>query len=817
MGDKATSENFHSNWSGSFWLRIVAASLSPLAGAFPARAQTEAARVYPIVIAAKPLPQAVADLSARTGLQVLYTGSQAFQRTSQPVNGTYAPEQALRIMLQGTGITYRFVRPNAVTLEVPRATTPVGAAPAGAIPLDTITVEGGRPGVVGVVASQARVGAKSTIPIAEVPQSISVVTRDELDKRGVEDFNTAVAYTPGVRVIDYPGGQGAPDIYLRGFRAINFLGLYQDGLRAGFNSYDQNVEPYGIERIEVLKGPASVLYGQGAPGGLINLVSKRPTDTAFGEIQLQGGTYNRLQGAFDLGGPVNPDKTVLYRLTGLVRDSDTQLAYTPDDRIFIAPSVTIKPNDQTTFTLLSNYSRFRRGGSEQSLPISGTLLPNPLGQISRNLFLGEPGWNREVQENKSIGYVFDHAFTDRFRFHSASRYTNTASDYDTIGASSSGALLNNRFYRRLPQMRRQSAEMFVTDNNLEWGFDTFALSHKLVVGFDYGNYSRKENRRNGAIAALDIFNPVYGSPITWAPNLVVNTRSDLAQTGLYAQDQIKFDRFIASAGVRQDLATSRVTNFLTNRVDSRQDRALSYRLGLSYQFDNGLTPYVGYSTSFNPQSFNRSDGQPFDPARGKQWEAGVKYQPPGTDTFVTASVFDIRQTNMPAANQLNPGFFDQTGEVRVRGVELEGKANLAPGFDVIASLAYLDAIVTKGPPSLLVKVGNRVATVPDWTGSIWANYTFQNGFADGLRLGGGLRYVGDTTDATNVDHIPGYLLVDLSLNYDLGKLRSELKGFSVNLTVNNLFDKQYYTPSFYTGTVLEGSRRTVLGSLTYRW
>jgi len=677
--------------------------------------------------------------------------------------------------------------------------------------LDPITVQAPTYGTTGVVATHSTTGTKSNTPLREVPAAISVVTRDELDKRGVQDFNSAVSYTPGIRAVDYPGGQGAPDIYIRGYRAVGFLGTYQDGLRGGFNSYDSNIETWGLERIDIIKGPVSALYGQGTPGGVVNMLTKRPQVERLNEVQFQTGSFNRVQAAFDLTGPVSDQ--FAYRLTGLARDADTQFAYTPDRRLYFAPAFTWKPTAQTSITVLASHLALRRGGSEQSLPISGTLGSNPNGSLPRDFFLGDPNFNKEVIKNTSVGYIADHAFNDSWRLHSVARYTLTDTEYHAIGASGSGALINNRIYRRTPYARRQESEGVWADNHIEGKFATGPLRHTMIAGLDYANYERRDERRIGATMNFDIYNPTYPVPIVLpaAPNVRAIQR--IAQVGFYAQDQIRIGQLIVTIGGRHDQVNTTTKNGITGVAVHRKDYAFSYRVGVGYLLESGFVPYASYGTSFNPQPFSRADGSPFDPNKGRQIEAGVKYQPPGFNGSVTVAAFQITQTNVPTADPNNPGFFTQAGETRSRGIEIEGKATLGWGLSVVGSYAYLDAEVTKDT----TLQGKRLEKVPRHSASLWLDYAFPSGDFKGLRLGAGVRYIGNTTNATNVDKIPGYALFDASLSYEMGNLIPAMEGMRLSVSATNLFDKRYFTTAFYQGTVFEGYRRTIYATLAYRF
>lgn len=292
---------------------------------------------------------------------------------------------------------------------------------------------------------------------------------------------------------------------------------------------------------------------------------------------------------------------------------------------------------------------------------------------------------------------------------------------------------------------------------------------------------------------------------------------------------MKWNGFIFTGSVRKDWVDQEIRttfNFpnlplpTLNRttVDQQSFSALSYRVALGYEFDAGVVPYVSYSTSFNPQiAGQRADGSALDPREAKQIEGGVKWQPVGSNALYTASYFEITQTNIPLADPLNPGFFIQTGEAVAKGFELEGKASLFEGFNLIFGFAHLDTKVTKNPSNPAL-VGNRLANAPANTLSLFADYAFPLGSPfGGFRAGAGVRYVGARTDATNVDCIPAYALVDASLSYDLARLDPAWNGAILSVNATNLFDQRYFTSGFYTGYVFEGFRRSVFGTLTYRW
>ena len=796
-----------------FALLLGSASLS--AAVLAQNASAEQSQHYRI--AAGPLSMALSSFASSAGITLPLDPAMVEGKRSAGLNGDYSVAQGFQQLLQGSGL-------QAVPLANGNYGLRKNAAADGPLELDSTSINAtGEQSVTGaidgVVATRTSVGSKTNTAINEIPQSISVITREEMDKRGVQDFNSAVAYTPGVRAIDYVGGQGAPDIYMRGFRSFNLFGIYKDGLRSGFNQYDTDFDTYGLERIDVIRGPASVLYGQMAPGGMINLTSKRPTETPYHEVQLQGGSYDRKQGSIDLGGPVDDDGKLFYRLTAVKRDSGTQVNHSPNNLTYIAPALTWRPDEDTSLTLLTSYLKTRRGGSEQSFPVAGTLHGLPSGHVPSSTYLGNPDIGKYEVENTSIGYSFERQLNADWSFTQNSRYMKAKVDYVNDWSNELDA--DGRTFTFGFQDRPKNTDTFMLDNNLKGLFSTGALEHELLLGIDYAHYTGRESRRDTVdLQSVDIFDPVYDSVANWDPELSVDGKSVVAQKGLYLQDQLKLDNWRLTVGGRKDWVDGREYSYLGDgdRVRQSGDK-FTGRAGLAYLFDNGITPYASYSTSFQPVPGIAYDGSALKPTEGKQYEVGVKYQAPGQDSFISVAAFDLTQKNVVTSYELDPSLNDQTGEVRSRGIEVEGKASLRQGLDLIASYAYTDAEVTKDAPNAagVSREGNTPISVAKHTGALWLDYTVQGGSLVGLGMGVGQRYVGSSYNAQNTLKVPGYSLTDASIRYDLGQLSHNLKGTSVDVSAHNLFDKTYFTPGFYEESVFYGTRRTVVGSLTYNW
>lgn len=672
--------------------------------------------------------------------------------------------------------------------------------------------------VVGYVATTGTTGTKSDVPLVQVPQSVNVITADQIRDQGALSVSQALGYTPGVSVSNF-GALQPTDAYtrIRGFRADQYL----DGMRLpirGDGAASYAIEPYGLERIEVLKGPASGLYGSSGPGGLINMVSKRPTAVPFAEIELQTGSYNRAQAAFDLGGPITSDKQWLYRLTGLVRDADTQVRYAEDNRRFIAPSLTFQPNNQTSLTFLGHYSEEKsRWPFFNLVPPVGSILPNPNGRIARSTNTGEPGYDRLDRSQYGVGYAFEHRFTNDLIFRQNLRYGGVTSQVDAVANVFGFFFTNdNRTTARIPINAYDAADAFTIDNQLLAKFNTGALSHNVVAGIDYRDEdARRVFKQGTAPLFLNIFAPAYGQPVP-APTAVAEDFSAREkQLGLYLQDQVRLGSWLASLSGRADWVDSSFNNFRNNTVINQNDVATTGRAGLSYLFDNGVVPYVSYATSFQPVTGVGATGDAFTPSTGEQVEVGVKYQPVGTNSLFTLAYFDLTQQNVVASDVL--GVRRQTGEIRVRGIEAEAKTEITREFSMMASYAYLDAEITKS--ARLAELGKRPAETPNHQASVWGQYQFLKGPLDGLKLAAGVRYVGQTEDDSHTLFIPDYALLDARVAYDFGALRRDLRGLSMAVNMFNLTDKYYVTGCFSVNATAcaLGQGRKVVASIAYRW
>lgn len=783
-------------------------------------------------IPSQPLASALSEFMRVTDWNVGFTSQSVAGKKSSAVNGSMTPAQALRAMLVGTDISVETSGPATVALVVvSAANTPIETTE-GTTVLTTITVEGESPWgpVAGIVASKAATATKTGTSLRDIPQAINVVTRDQMDKQGVESIVQALRYTPGV-VTQYGDTDVRYDwLTIRGFRPARYL----DGLRLPFGArgYSQpRVEPFGLERAEVLKGPASVLYGQGLPGGMVNMVSKRPQDEEIRAVELQVGKDQRYQTAFDFGGRANENGSVLYRMVGVGRIADTQYDYVTERKAYIAPSLTFKPDEGTSFTLLGQYQKIdsKGGGGAPSLTANGTLYTANYPELSRRAFLGEPGFDRYVVDQAMAGYEFSHEFIAQWTIKQNLRYSYVKSDSQRVAAVClAGMACNPAALYRYAWAFPETSRLFTVDNQAIGKFSTGAMDHTLLFGLDYSLENSEYDESALAIITtpFNVYDPMFGRTPISRPPTAMNIRQNRSQIGIYAQDQIEWDRFVFSLGGRYDWASTetRTRNYTTTGINEStvdpKDRKFTWRAGVVYNFDNGLSPYAGYSTSFNPENGTDYSGNPFEATTGEQYEVGIKYQPVGMDSFVTLSAYQFTQQNVltPDPQHLNNNI--QTGEVRIRGLELEGKAQITNGVSLIASYAYTDSeIIRDNVKNGVSNQGHRLNFVPEHQASIWLDYTVQSSDAwSGLSLGGGARYMGQTYgDTANTFDIPSFTLFDAAIRYDFEKADPQLKGLQASVNVSNLFDKKYVSSCIAATGCYWGEGRTVYGTLKKSW
>lgn len=520
------------------------------------------------------------------------------------------------------------------------------------------------------------------------------------------------------------------------------------------------------------------------------------------EIEAQVGNLNRKQLAADVGGALNSDQSLLYRLVGVGLDSDTQGRYPQGDRpsmdhVYFAPSLLWQPTENTSLTLLTDM----RKGNTRGYSLYAR---RPDGSFS-GVLQGEPKFIKYDQDQFSVGYQFEHKFNERWTVRQNFRFARADVDVNEIFPEE---FSDENTLERFAMATRERLDQILLDTQLHARFDTGRAAHNLLLGIDVSRVDADLKFYSGDAPSLDLRNPVYGLPIGTPDLLEIQGTQMNRQTGLYAQDQIHIDdHWIVTLGARYDWAESETVDQLEDSTDGLRDEAFTGRAGLTYRFANGLAPYVSYTQSFLPQGGIDFDGNPFSPSKGKQYEVGLKYQTPGGRSLFTAALFDLTKTNILTAD-LEHEFFSRTsGERRSRGLELEAETQLTEAWHLSAAYTYLDAEVTK---SNEVDLGKRPIQIPEHTASLWTDYVF-SGALQGFSLSGGVRFVGERFDDwENIYSSPSYTLFDAAIRYETGRWR-------VQLNSANIFDKRYFASGSRGSGYYLGSERTVTLSLKYRW
>lgn len=790
-------------------------------------------------IPAGDLSQALNSLAEQAGLVLAFDSSLTRGKRSNGLNGQYSTDAALAQLLAGSGLQALKIANDRYRLEAIPQTD-------GAMELQATTISGAYQSesptgpVSGYVATRSLSGTKTDTALIETPQSISVVTKDQMRAQNAESLNQILRYSAAV--IPETRGSTASrldQLTIRGFAPATYL----DGLRmpSSRDALPQK-DAFDLERVEVLRGPASVLYGQGTPSGVINMVSKRPLDTPFHEVGVEYGTFNKKRTSFDLSGPLDDQGVYSYRVAGLFDDADGQIEHTETRRQSLSTAFTWRPDDSTSLTLLGHFQKDPKGASYGSMPAWGSVLHSPTGRkIDVDFYDGEKSFEKSDREYYSIGYAFEHHFNDVWTVRQNARYLRSEGQYRSLYSNYLES--DYRTIRRSTIASDVNIDAYALDNQLQAKFDTGPLQHTVLMGADYQNTSTDTKSGSGVYTAgptLDIFDPVYGAAVP-VPAYTSDATSRSEQTGVYLQEQMKWDKWVLLMGGRYDWAsTDNSTLAMTTqkKTKSSQDsKAFTGRLGLVYLFDNGLAPYVSYSESFQPQSGTGYGGSTFQPTEGKQTEIGIKYQPPGSNSFITAAIFDLRQTNVPTldpdASHLCNGSRCQIqdGEVQSRGFELEGKASLNDNLDITAAYAYLDNRISKSnntvryAPISDIGVGPAVAAegtttyaVPRHTASAWADYTLHDGTLKGFGVGAGARYVGSSWgDTANTLKVPGYTLFDAAVHYDIPHINRQGDNLRLAVNATNLANKEYVASCYSYSWCWYGSQRTVQASATYQW
>lgn len=663
-----------------------------------------------------------------------------------------------------------------------------------------------------VVTSQMQSGAtKLATPDIETPQSVSIVTREQFEEQGATSVRQAVSYTLGVYSNQIGASNRFDYIVLRGFSDGSLDNVYLDGLKmmGDTNSHSSLVvDPWFLEDIEVVRGPASVLYGRSSPGGIVALTSRKPSFDAGGEVKLFAGNNNQRGAAFDVAGALDDNDRVAARLSGMTRYADSQFGPLKEERYALMPSLTWRITDQTRLDLMAYLHRDPEGGSHSGLPYDGTVVPHYGQKISNTFYEGEDDYDKYDRRENMVGYNIEHMFDSGWSVRQKLRYLHTDVELNQVYAA---GWLNETELNRGYSGSDEKMSAITLDNQLDGSFDTWQVNHRLLVGIDYQDRSNNTTGYYGAFPPIDAFNPVYGAKPDYI-DMYAREKHKLRQTGYYLQDQMSWDRWRITLGGRYDqVSVSNIDKIKDTRSDLDKNN-FSTRAALLYLFDNGFAPYVSYSTAFTPTSFADENGNLLDPMKGKQWEAGLKYEPEGLNSQFSASVFRINQTNI-ATKEEPTDPYRSIGEIESEGVELEAISQLTDSFRLQAAYTYTDIRYKKSSPE---EQGKRAVYAPRNQASAWLSYDVKSGPLDGLTLGSGVRYVnGITSDRLNTHTLPSYTLVDMVIGYDLTNIG--IKGLSAQLNVNNLTDKRYVAACNSLSYCYFGAERSIVGSVSWKF
>ncbi len=658
---------------------------------------------------------------------------------------------------------------------------------------------------------------KTALSAEETPQGYSVIDQEELAMRNADSVATALRYSTGVNTELRGGAVTRLDLFtIRGF--INYQNSY-DGLQLLFN--DWNLQPQidakALEQVEVFKGPTSTLYGSMPPGGMVNLISKKPQQEAEHSIELATGSHSKKEASFDSTGQIG-DSDFSYRVIGLAREQDSQADTAGDKRTLIAPSIDWQVSDKTLINFNLYYQDDPEMGIFNTLPAAGMFRDNPNGSFDQNSFAGDKNWNAYEREVTLLSYKVNHQFNDNWTLLHNARYMDaTAYQENTYTSYLDDDM---RTLHRRAYLTDETSKTITIDNQLSGIIDTGAVEHNLLLGLDYQKLSSDIRYEDNTIAALDLFAP--------NSNLVDRNTLDMTntlyssdftkkfeQTGVYLQDQMKIDQLVLIAGVRYDDYKGSESGKKYGAATDTEltEEHVSGRIGALYQLDNGFAPFVSYAESYQPETGVTRNNEDFEPSTGKQWEAGVKYNAQDGRLSGSLVAYQITKDNVPTRDP-NGSPYDliQAGEVESKGIELELNAQISNNLMLSAFYSRQDVEVTKDNNGLQ---GKTPVWTPEQTLSIWANYDIYTGALAGTTLGYGIRHIGEAQlDAMNTDTVPSATLMDLSVGYDLAGLSAAASGASVRLSVNNLFDKESYT-CYDSNNCWFGAERTVEASLKY--
>ena len=647
---------------------------------------------------------------------------------------------------------------------------------------------------------------KVEVPMAETPRAVSVVNREELDQHAVQQLDESVRYRSGVLTGFYGSDNNTDWFKVRGFDAAQYL----DGNRLfGTGYYVWTPEPFGLESVELLKGPASILYGEAPPGGVINSISKRPTATPQGLVNLQLGNRDLRQVGVDFSDDLTDDSR--YRMVALYKERDGVLDGTYNERAYLAPSVTLDISDRTSLTLLASFLHDEGVPTNGFFPVYGTLNTEG-GQIDPSTNLSQPDYDRNRNTQISTGYELAHQFNQTWEFKQNVRfnYNDLLLRQTYIFPTYEGTTA----YRGLVY-RDGDTKSATMDNQLVGYWNTDRTEQTLLMGIDLQRHVNEGvEADNYGMGSINTINPDYSGFPGFDESTATYQKNTKGQSGLYAQHQIRWDdRWLLTAGGRFDYVETHNISEATSKNEKQYDDNLSLSGSLMYLADNGLSPYFAYAESFEVlPGIDPNTKNSYKPLEGKLYETGIKYAPSFLDGYINLALFDLEQTNSLVST--GSGQQTQAGEVTSQGIELEGSVQATEALRLTAAYTYTDAKTND------TGNGDRQASlIPRHQASFWGNYKVQQGPVSGLEVGTGVRYIGSSVGigAVNADYTPIYgsaqvpaqTVWDAMIGYDFAK------NWRAQVNVNNLLNDTYVASCDYY--CYYGEPRSIVGSVNYRW
>ncbi|WP_272572327.1 TonB-dependent siderophore receptor [Providencia sp. PROV258] len=653
---------------------------------------------------------------------------------------------------------------------------------------------------------------KGSASLLETPQFVSVIKREQMDTLPSESISQALRYSAGVTSEKFGAfGNGIDFSKIRGFDADYYL----DGLRVIGNSgiWGPQIDSWTLNSIEAVHGPSSALYGQGGAGGVINMQSRRPSANESHQIQFQKGNFDNDSIKFDTTGALNDSETLLYRMDGLALSTDSQINSSKQSRYLLAPSLTWQPNEKLSLTVLSQYQRAPHIGHYNTLPAQAIgLLPNRNGKLDFTQNYSDPRHEQSERTQWSITSLIDYQITPFITFKQNIRY----SDVDTHIKRdfTRGFLAGDQRLTAVYQDSPSHSKTWVADNQLIYQLDTGPIRHQLLFGFDYQTGKLDKDWWGSQTVSFDPWVKPHHPEFRPYPVSRTSTTQRFDRYGVYLQDQLSWQQWDLLLSGRYDWSYLNTDNNLTNTTQKNDTSAWSQRVGLTYSFESGFSPWVSVSDSFDPVLGTDAEGKPFIPTESKQTELGIKYQNQSGDLMVSLAAYELEQKNVTTHNPLNPDYYNQTGKIRSRGIDFESRFAITTSLNMMLNYAYTDNKITQSQD--LSVLNKHPVQVPKHSGSAWVDYRFHSPYLEGALVGVGVRYLGATWgDNTNTFKVPAVWLGDVSARYQMDALIPELTGMELGVTVSNITNNPYVASCTSSTYCSIGTNRTLFATLNY--